>query len=161
MRLCIGLFAVLISACAPPALGPAAPNAEVIRIVDGDTVVVRTGSATENVRLIGIDTPEVGYRGQPNDCFGPEAAARTAELLPIGSTVRLARDIEARDVYDRLLAYVFAPDGSLVNLQLAAEGFATELAIAPNIAIADDLAAAVSNAKRASAGMWASCDVER
>ena len=77
------------------------------------------------MRLIGIDTPESVAPDRPVECFGPEAKARTAELLPAGTVVRLERDVEARDRYDRLLAYVFrADDDVLVNLLLVEEGYA-------------------------------------
>ena len=87
--------------------------------------MVRIGGAEESVRLIGIDTPESVARDRPVECFGPEAKARTAELLPKGTAVLLERDVEARDKYDRLLAYVIrADDGVLVNLALVEEGYA-------------------------------------
>ena len=143
--------------CAPPDLGPAPPHAAVVDIVDGDTIVVRSGTTTESVRLIGIDTPEVAHHDQADECYGPEAAARLAELIPVGSTIRLARDIEARDVYDRLLAYVFTLDGDLVNVRLAAEGYATELAIAPNISLSDAVATAISGARTHQLGLWEQC----
>lgn len=149
-------LAVLLG-CAPPDTGPPPPEAVVVEVIDGDTVLVRTGPDNESVRLIGIDTPEVAHHGNPDECFGPEAAARAAQLLPVGSTVRLVRDVEARDIYDRLLAYVFNADGTLINLQLAAEGFARELSIAPNTAIADDVAAAVSTARSNGLGLWSQC----
>ena len=156
-----GLLLVgLVAACAPPATGPQPPHAAVLEVIDGDTVVVRTGQTTEHVRLLGIDTPEIAHHGQPGDCFGAEAATRTAELLPAGTTVRLARDVEARDMYDRLLAYVLTPDGNMVNLQLAAEGYARELTITPNTRVADHVAAAVDRARDSSIGLWAQCPAE-
>jgi len=145
------------AACAPPDPGPLPPHAAVVDIVDGDTIVVRSGARTESVRLIGIDTPEVAHHGESGECFGPEAAQRLAELIPVGSTVRLARDLEARDVYDRLLAYVFTLDGDLVNVRLAAEGYATELAIAPNLSVSDLVAAAIVGAKTNQLGIWHRC----
>ncbi len=151
---------MLGSACAPPPAGPAAPQAEVIEVIDGDTVVFRTGTSTEHVRLIGIDTPEIAHHGNTADCFGLEAAQRTAELLPVGTVVRLARDIEARDIYDRLLAYVMTADGTMVNLQLAAEGYARPLSIAPNVTVADHFVEAAASAEDAGIGLWASCPQE-
>ena len=74
--------------------------------------------------------------------------------FPVGSTVRLARDIEARDVYDRVLAYVFMMEGTMVNMTLAAGSLATELAISPNLFIADEVAAAVGRARTSRAGLW-------
>lgn len=140
--------------------GPVPPLAQVLEITDGDTIVVRSGPHTESVRLLGIDTPEVAHHGRSAECFGPEAAQRTAALAPVGSIVRLDRDAEARDVYDRVLAYVTTADGRVVNLVLAAEGFATPLAISPNYALADTIAALSSAAASQGLGLWGACPAE-
>src|SRR5829696_5408219 len=82
--------------------------AVVAHLVDGDTLDVRlAGGGEERVRLIGIDTPETKKPGSPIECFGPEASAHLAELVPVGTAVRVLRDVEARDVYGRFLAYLF------------------------------------------------------
>jgi len=139
----------------PPAL---VANAVVVGAVDGDTVLVRVGGDEVLVRLLGIDTPETKHPDKPVECYGPEASARSAALLPDGTPVRLERDMEARDRYDRLLAYVFrASDGLFVNLVLAGEGFARTLWIAPNRAYAPDLDAAVASARAAHLGLWGAC----
>ena len=130
----------------------------VARVVDGDTVVLRLGGHDEHVRLIGIDTPETVDPRKPVQCFGKEASNRTKALLPEGTEVRLERDVEARDRYGRLLAYVFrVDDGTFVNLALAEEGYALSLTIPPNVAYADRFAAAVADARRAGRGLWGAC----
>lgn len=140
------------------AAGAGAGAAEITRVVDGDTVRVAIGGAEERVRLIGIDTPETHGQGGLRECFGAEASRRMAELLPPGTPVRLVRDVEARDRYDRLLAYVYrAADGLFVNLAMAREGFATTLTYPPNVAHAEDLAAAVRAAREARRGLWGRC----
>jgi micrococcal nuclease len=134
------------------------PNATVVHVVDGDTVVARVDGHDEHVRLIGIDTPETVDPDRPVMCFGPEASAETHRLLPDGTKVRLVRDVEARDAYGRLLAYVYdATDGTFVNLALAQGGFADVLAIPPNTAHGDELRAAVADAKQSRRGLWGSC----
>ena len=134
------------------------PNATVVHVVDGDTVVARVQGRDEHVRLIGIDTPETVDPDRPVMCWGPEASAETHRLLPDGTAVRLVRDVEGRDAYGRLLAYVYrADDGTFVNLALARGGFADVLAIAPNTAHGDELRAAVADAKQARRGLWGSC----
>jgi len=134
------------------------PNGTVVDVVDGDTVVARVDGHDEHVRLIGIDTPETVDPDRPVMCFGPEASAETHRLLPDGTKVRLVRDVEARDVYGRLLAYVYnATDGTFVNLALAQGGFADVLAIPPNTAHGDELRAAVADAKDAGRGLWGRC----
>jgi micrococcal nuclease len=158
----IGLVAVgalLCAACggsSSPALGPG--EAVVKRVVDGDTIVVHVGGRDERVRLIGIDTPETVDPRKPVQCFGKEASAHTHELLPAGTVVRLERDVEARDRFDRQLAYVYrVSDGLFVNLALARDGYAQMLTIPPNVAYVDEFRAAVTDARRSGRGLWSSC----
>ena len=165
----IGLVApllALVTACrdrggSPP--GSTAPgvleaNAAIERVVDGDTVVVRVRGHTETVRLIGVNTPETVKPHSPVECYGPEASAWTKHALPAGTAVRLVRDVEARDVYGRLLAYVYrAADGMFVNGSLAELGYATVLTIAPNTAHRDEFVADATLAERAGLGLWTAC----
>jgi micrococcal nuclease len=141
--------------------GPPPPGAAtVVRVVDGDTIRVRVAgrSDDEAVRLIGIDTPETHGPGGLRECFGAEATERTERLLPKGTEVGLVRDAVARDRYRRLLAYVYRrSDGLFVNLVLARDGYAAPLSIAPNVAHADELAAASAEARQASKGLWGRC----
>lgn len=142
---------------------PDAGAATVVEVVDGDTVRVRfagrsSSSPSESVRLIGIDTPETHGPGGLRECFGAEASARLASLLPRGTEVRLERDVEARDRYARLLAYVYRKrDGLFVNLALAKDGFAATLSIPPNVAHAADFTAAAADARDAGRGLWGRC----
>ena len=138
---------------------PAAARAEVLRVVDGDTVVVVfEGGRTENVRLIGIDTPEKSGGHLPAECFGAEATAFASVLLPPGTPVLLTGGAEPRDVYDRLLAYVHrASDGLFVNMALAREGYAAALSIPPNTDYAEHFSAAVETARAESLGLWTAC----
>lgn len=129
----------------------------VVRVSDGDTIVVDIDGARERVRLIGIDTPETHGQGGLRECFGAEASARTKQLLPEGSTVRLVRDAEPRDRYGRLLAYVYREDGLFVNLALAEDGFAAPLTISPNVAHADDFVDAAADARADNRGLWRAC----
>jgi micrococcal nuclease len=134
------------------------PNASVLRVVDGDTIHARVGGRDETIRLIGVDTPETVKPNTPVQCFGAEASHETKSLLPAGTPIQLVRDAEARDDYGRLLAYVYrARDGMFVNLELARDGFARPLSIAPNVAHADDFAAAVADARDAGRGLWSAC----
>lgn len=151
---------VVLAACGVggSATPPEPGRAEVVRVVDGDTIVVRIGGTEENVRLLGIDTPESVDPRSPVECFGKEAAAHTASLLPPGTEVQLVRDVEARDRYSRLLAYVYrAGDGAFVNLELVQEGYAAVLSYPPNVAHADELAAAATRARDDARGLWSTC----
>ncbi len=154
-----------LTGCAATPAGDPAPapviaaNATVVTVVDGDTIEVRVRGQRERVRLLGIDTPETRDPRRPVMCFGREATEFLASLLPRGTPIRLALDVEARDVYGRLLAYVErATDGVFVNGALAAGGYADTLVIAPNHARAAELEAAVRDARRAGRGLWGACE---
>ncbi len=150
-----------VSAMPAPGATVVAPNAAVATIVDGDTLKVNIDGVTETVRLIGIDTPETKKPGTPVECFGKEASAHLAELLPRGTPVRLERDVEPRDRYGRLLAYLYrAGDGLFVNLAMVADGYAAQLTIPPNVAHADELGRAASEAREAGRGLWGACGSE-
>lgn len=154
--------AALTVGCSAVQGGPTAPGAAtVVHVIDGDTVDLRIGPRTETARLLGIDTPETVKPGAPVDCFGPEASARTKDLLPEGTAVRITRDVEVRDRFDRLLVYVVrARDGLFVNHSLVAEGYARTLSIAPNDAHRRELAAAANEARSAQRGLWEACPPE-
>jgi micrococcal nuclease len=154
---------VLVSACGVGEMSqeaePApAGRARVVRSVDGDTIVVELDGHEEPVRFIGIDTPESVAQDRPVECFGPEAKARMAELLPVGTVIRLERDVEARDRYDRLLAYVFRDaDDVFVNRRLVEEGFAEAVSFPPNTTRQGELDAAEADARAARLGLWEAC----
>ena len=136
----------------------ATPNAVVTRVVDGDTIRARISGRQERVRFIGIDTPESVKPNTPVQCFALEASARTKTLLPPGTRVRLVRDVEARDRYHRLLAYVYrASDGMFVNLVLAREGFARPYTFPPNVAHEAEFVAAAAQARADGRGLWSRC----
>jgi endonuclease YncB( thermonuclease family) len=137
---------------------PAVGDAVVETVVDGDTIDVVIAGRRERVRMLGIDTPEVHPDDGPPECFGPEAAAFTASLLPPGSEIRLERDIVGRDHYGRLLAHVYRRDDELlVNEAILREGYAQPMTIEPNRAFADRYVAATVAAEREGLGLWRSC----
>jgi micrococcal nuclease len=128
------------------------------RVIDGDTVAVRIGRSDDHVRLLGIDTPESVKPDTPVQCFAKQASARTAALLPPGTGVRLVRDVEERDRYGRLLAYVYrVNDGLFVNLDLVRGGYARLLTYPPNVAHTDELVRAATAARAAGRGLWGAC----
>ena len=88
---------------------------EVVKVVDGETIDVKIDGKTQRVRYYGVDTPERGDR-----CFR-EATDRNEHL--IGSSVLLLPDARNQDRYERLLRYIFLPDGTSVDATLVAEGF--------------------------------------
>lgn len=99
----------------------------VVRVIDGDTIVVEVGDTEEKVRLIGVDTPETVDPRKKVQCFGKEASSKMKEILT-GQNVELISDQtqDDRDKYGRLLRYVYLEDGTFVNKLLIQEGFAHE-----------------------------------
>jgi micrococcal nuclease len=149
---------MLVSSCATHHTTATDGTATVARVIDGDTIVVRIAGSEEHVRLLGIDTPETHKQDTPVECFGPEASDRMNALLPAGTTVRLVRDVEARDRYGRLLAYVYRDrDGLFVDLAMVTDGYAGPLAIGPNLAHRRELDAAAADAQAAHRGLWQEC----
>jgi micrococcal nuclease len=133
----------------------------VVRVVDGDTIVARLGTSDEKIRLIGIDTPETVDPRKPVQCYGKEASDRMKSLLPPGSSIRVERDVEERDIYRRLLAYVWrASDDLFVNRAMAADGYAHLLTIPPNVAYTDEFTRAVADASASGLGLWRACPHE-
>src|SRR5262249_26993192 len=133
-------------------------SGRVVRVVDGDTIVVDLGGSTFTVRLIGIDTPETVDPRRPVGCYGPEASDRMKHLLPAGTPVRLWRDLEPRDRYDRVLAYVQRrPDGLFVNADQVRAGAAIAKAFPPNTALRSTFEQAQDAARAARIGLWGRC----
>jgi micrococcal nuclease len=135
--------------------GPSTLTARVLRAVDGDTIEVRIGARTEDVRYIGVDTPETVKPGTPVQCFGPRASAFDHRLVE-GRTVRLVLGAERRDVYGRLLAYVHLGD-RFVNAILVRRGLARSLTIPPNDRYAPLFRRLELKAARAGRGLWSAC----
>jgi micrococcal nuclease len=134
---------------------PAAASARVIRAVDGDTIEVELDGRDEDVRLIGVDTPETVKPGAPVECFGPRASDFTHRLLD-GRRVRIVLGAERRDVYGRLLAYVrLGP--RFVNAELVRRGLARTLTIAPNDRYAPLFRRLEMRAALAGRGLWGAC----
>jgi micrococcal nuclease len=155
----VALVAVLVTSgedASEQADQPQRIEAEVTRVVDGDTVEATVDGQTEDVRYIGVDTPESVKPDTPVECFAL-AASHFNEDLVEGKTVRLDFDAERRDVYGRLLAYVHLGD-RFVNAELIERGYATTLTIAPNTRYAGLLARLELQASREGRGLWGKCD---
>jgi micrococcal nuclease len=140
---------------APPATTAAArgESGRVARVVDGDTIVLDTGTT---VRLVQIDAPEV--RGA--ECYADEATAALEALIPAGTRVGVATDpaLDQVDRYGRQLAYVFAGDVN-VNLRLVRDGAASVWFYrGARGAYADELLAAAEQARDSERGLWGACD---
>ena len=138
--------------------GPAAgerTTVDVLRVVDGDTIEVDLDGTTEDVRYIGVDTPETVKPGTPVECFGEQASDFNHELVE-DQVVRLEFDRELRDDYGRLLAYVYVGE-EFVNAELVAGGYARTLEIEPNTSRAEQLGRLETEAGAAGRGLWGAC----
>ena len=123
----------------------------VSRVVDGDTVEVSPSvGGIEDVRLIGMDTPET-YGGE--EPYGPVASAFTGRTLE-GQRVALEFDVERIDPYGRVLAYVWLPGGSMFNDTLVREGYAQVATFPPNVKYTERFLASQREARSADRGLW-------
>ncbi len=144
-----------------PGEAPIGPTerATVVRIVDGDTIVVDRGKGKEKVRYIGMDTPESVKPGTPVQFMAKEASAANAALVG-GKDVWLERDVSEVDRYGRLLRYVWLKDPSmtsgwlLVNLVLVVRGYAQVDTFPPDVRYVDQFTAAQRGAREQSLGLW-------
>jgi micrococcal nuclease len=129
---------------------------KVIRVVDGDTIIVLIDEEKVKVRLIGVDTPEsVHPDTDKNTEYGEIASAFTKELLD-GKNVFLEYDIDATDKYGRTLAYVYLEETKImVNRLLLQNGHALIMTIQPNSKYADEFFELQKQARKVGIGLWA------
>ncbi|WP_375088301.1 thermonuclease family protein [Peribacillus sp. RS7] len=130
-------------------------TAEIVRVVDGDTVKIKMPNGNEEtVRLLLVDTPETVHPSKPVQPFGPEASKFTKDLMPEGSKVEVETGIGERDKYGRLLAYFYV-DGKMVNKLLLEKGLARVAYVyAPNTKYLDELEDMQKQAQKEEIGIW-------
>ncbi len=146
------------SSIAPAGFSPTGPTqaAEVVRVVDGDTIVVAISGVQYTLRYIGMDTPETVKPDTPVQWMGPEATAANKRLVE-GQHVVLEKDVSETDRYGRLLRYVWLYESGewiLVNLELVREGYAQVSTFPPDVKYVDAYLAAQREARDASLGLW-------
>ena len=131
---------------------------DVVRVVDGDTIRVDRDGEEIVVRLIGINTPETVAPNRPVECFGPEASARTKELVE-GKRVWLEYDEVSglTDKYDRTLAYVWVSPEVMLNEELVREGFAEQYVYSEGARFEAEIGVAEREAQSVAAGLWSAC----
>lgn len=131
----------------------------VSHFIDGDTITVDMNGADETIRMIGVDTPETHRPETPVQCYGPQAADYTKNLIGT-SKVRLAADPlnTNRDRYGRLLRYVYLPDGTLVEASLIKNGYAFAYTSFP-FQKRDEFTNYETSAKNANLGLWGACTI--
>jgi micrococcal nuclease len=156
-KILLALFCVILSF--PPAWpgemraaerGKSADTVAVRIVNDGDTVSAVVSGYFEKIRLIGIDAPEIGQ--------GPwgEIAKRHLTEMIISSSwrVTIEYDLEKRDKYGRLLAYLCTKDGRMVNREMLREGYAVIFTLPPNMKYAAEFVAAERYARKRKIGIW-------
>lgn len=173
----LGIFLVILLAhagisapgmqCVNPSSPPNLFRSSVIKVVDGDTADVRLiGGLRERVRFLGIDTPEV-FAGSKLDRDSRESGRPKEVIQALGrlasdftkrhlrnKEVRLEFDVQTRDQYGRLLAYLWLDDGTLFNMLILREGYAQVLTIPPNVKYSALFLACQREARNAVRGLW-------
>lgn len=150
----IGTFSGL---CSQPT--SATQTATVVRVIDGDTIVVDRGQGQEHLRYIGMDTPEIVKPGTPVQPFGPQAAAANDALVS-GKSVSLEKDVSEVDQYDRLLRFVWLHDPTqptgwlMVDRILLRDGLAKVTTFPPDVKCVDAFLADQHYAQTRGLGLW-------
>lgn len=165
--LCLILFAFIYSVH-----GHALENrypATVERIIDGDTLVVVVEGVRQHIRLIGVDSPE--SRLNHRTTLQAQQAATTEKhiikmgacarsfittLLPVGQRIEIEVDRRKYDKYRRILAYIYLPNGTMINETLISAGYAYPLTIPPNVRYQERFIKGFKFSKQAKRGLWSS-----
>lgn len=140
-------------------LGSVSPGSyRVVSAEDGDTITVDMDGQQERVRFIGVDTPETQDPRKPVQCFGRAASEFTKNLIG-DNPVRLESDplSSNRDRYNRLLRYIYLPDGRLVQREIIREGYGFAYTSFP-FSKSDEFKALEDEARRAGRGLWGACE---
>jgi len=146
--LCVTLL--LLSGLNPSNSAEKLPEARVIAVNDGDTVTIVMNDIKYRVRLIGMDAPEMGQ-----EPWGKRARERLRKLLKEARwRVSVETDAEKYDKYDRLLVYLWTPDGEMLNERMVRDGYAVLFTIQPNSKYGDRFRQAQHIARQEKRGIW-------
>ncbi|MBX7143917.1 MAG: thermonuclease family protein [Oligoflexia bacterium] len=172
LRSIFGLFlaaalAVFLSYQPAEAARPDPDQAQLLRVIDGDTLKIRLAGRDENIRLIGIDTPEReanekalrdSKRSQTDIRVivsqGLAAKAHLESLIPANATLRIEFDVERHDRYGRLLGYVYRTDGLMLNQTMVRDGYAYTMTVPPNVKYEQLFRAEFKAARHDKRGLW-------
>ena len=148
------VVAVALLGGAAPAVARSSTPAEglVVRVVDGDTIHVRLADRLEKVRYIGVNTPETHHPSRGEEPGGRAAHAVNRRLIE-GKRVRLELDVQPRDRYGRLLAYVWVGD-TMINAELVRLGYAQVMTVPPNVRYQALFVQLQREARDAGRGLW-------
>lgn len=146
----------------PQVAGTVSPGYyRVIKVEDGDTITVDMDGNEERVRFIGVDTPETQDPRKPVQCFGRAASSFTKELVGT-QNVRLESDAlsDNRDRYNRLLRYIYLPDGRLVQTEIIKNGYGFAYTSFP-FTKSEEFRSYERQAREQGKGLWGSCKPEQ
>lgn len=122
----------------------------VIKVSDGDTVSIMINGSAEKLRLIGIDAPEMGQRP-----WGEKSKRRLERIISsTNRNVSVEYDIDKRDGYGRLLAYLWTENREMVNLKMLKDGYALMLTVPPNVRHVEKFRKAQKEAYEKRLGIW-------
>ncbi len=129
----------------------------VLKVIDGDTLRVQIDGKEESIRLIGIDAPEK-YAGKAPECFAEESKIHLEQLLQ-GKNIHLEVDLsqDDRDVYGRLLRYVYIEEGDNINFRMIRDGFAREFTYKHPYWLQEEFREAEYLSKTSNSALWSSC----
>ena len=136
-------------------------NYKVVEFYDGDTIAVNMNGVKEKVRLIGVDTPETHDPRKAVQCFGQAASDFTKRTIG-DSALRLEADPinQNRDRYNRLLRYVYLPDGRLLNAEIIKQGYGFAYLSFP-FTKSDEFRKYQTEARESNLGLWSSCQPQQ
>lgn len=127
-------------------------SVSVQRVVDGDTLRLNDG---RSVRMIGLNTPELGKQGRSDESFAVAARKRLQALVDdSGGRVGLLPGKQAKDHYGRTLAHVYSAQGANLEAQMLADGLGFQVAVAPNVDLVACQQTAERSARQAGLGLW-------
>jgi len=149
---CIAILVLLVWVAGVASAQPGSLEGIVVRVVDGDTIHVQLADRVEKVRYIGVNTPEVHHPRKGEEPGGREAALVNRDLVD-GKYVRLELDVQSRDRYGRLLAYVFVGE-TMINAELVRLGYAQVMTIPPNVRYQSLFLKLQRDAREAGRGLW-------
>ena len=126
-------------------------TARVKYVYDGDTLTLHDD---RKVRLIGINTPEMGRKGKPHQPYSIEAKNALKSLFSGDRSIRLLHGIDDKDRYGRVLAHGFLDDGQNIQVKLLNQGLASAIMISPNTRFASCYLEQERRARCAGKGIW-------
>ncbi|MBL1274886.1 MAG: thermonuclease family protein [Ectothiorhodospiraceae bacterium] len=155
LLLCAAFASSAMAAGLGCAGGPVDETATVAQVIDGDTVRLSDG---RSVRLIGINTPEIGRKGKPSEPLARKAGAALKRFLGANGKSRpeigLQYGQEKHDRYGRLLAHVYLPDGKSVEEYMLKQGWGAQIVVPPNVEHLECYRAAERIARQTNKGVW-------